>query len=104
MNPRRWTGEAAVSANAVSGGTIASRSGNARAVPMPRKKVRLGNDSFVITMRFGPYLFVNVGFSIRGCIDAHLKRCAPDHSQDERREPVVARSCFASDGPYRGRI
>ena len=46
--PIRIRGRAGVLASADSAGTMASRSGRASAAPAPRRKVRRGNDRFVM--------------------------------------------------------
>ena len=48
--PNRFVGVAAVRANGVRAGTMASSSGSDRVAPMPRSTVRRDTDDFVMNM------------------------------------------------------
>src|SRR5919198_2152271 len=121
MKPSRRTGLAAVFVSAVSAGTIASSSGNAIVIPIPRRKVRRGNAIFVIIMclssssesQLQPCSTPSAtGSNGRGAHPirplrvghAHLERRALHHAENQTLEPVVIRGGVAHDLAHRRRI
>src|SRR5437867_2533330 len=86
-NERRVAVLEAVSAGEPKAGSIASSSGNARAVPAPRKKVRLGIDFLKIIMLPS---------------SPHLKRHTVDDVHDQRRPSIIV-GCRAPNDLADGR-
>src|SRR6185503_18051774 len=87
----RRTGLAAVWDRAVSAGTMASSSGNARLTPQPRSNVRLDR-CFLVTIMASrsPRQCPGIGHGAR--TRPHLKRRALDNPQDHRRPAIVGTS------------
>src|ERR1700692_149578 len=93
--PNRRCGFAAVLARAVKAGTMESSNGSARVTPMPRRKVRRGNDILVMNMVASSLFFWLTGPSASGGpesrildvlshLGALLKRRAVHDAQHQR--------------------
>src|SRR5262249_4859492 len=101
---RRVLPTAAVLRRGVWAGTMASRNGNARVAPIPRRTVRREMCFFSINIAFPRSvdpLVVTFGCLFR---PSHLKRCALYNSNDDGFESIAVLCGIAIDGPDRRHI
>src|SRR4051812_28942847 len=112
-------GAAAVLAIAVIAGTIDSSSGSASVTPIPRRKVRLGNDILVMNMAASSLLGPAQPPATRALtsggpdrrvvtflshLDPLLKGRAVDDALHNRRELVIVRRAATDDRAHRGHV
>src|ERR1700730_3449593 len=102
MKPIRGTGAAAVLATAVNAGTIASSSGSPKVAPTPRRNVRRGSASFVITIPILSFVRILRPHSSschrrRSTRSPPLERHTVDDTSHQRFERVLARGGITHD-------
>src|SRR5262245_54637788 len=110
MKPARRTGVAAVLAEAVSAGIMASRRGNATPMPMPRRNVLRGNDILVMNMA-DPFYLVRRRSPTPGDsgrllyrFRPHLKRVAGHDPEHDRRQAIVLTRRVTHDCTHYGHV